>query len=58
MLVSISNMRGPKPDMKMIKLVSSYRKRGLSTREIARLIKKDQKQVMRWIKSEDKLSTG
>lgn len=48
-------MPGPKPDMKMVKKVMTYRKRKLSYRSIAKLLsttekRVDEKQVRRWVK--------
>lgn len=34
---------------KAIKQVKKYKKKGLGTREIARLMKKDPKQILRWL---------
>lgn len=50
--------RGPKPNIKMIEKVSYYRVKGLSMREIAKLINRDEKQVRRWLGVRTILSTG
>ncbi len=42
------NMPEPYPDQEMIEKVKAYHKKGLSFREIAKLLEKDVKNVYRW----------
>ena len=45
-------MRGPAPNKEMIEAVKSYRKKGLSFRQISRVLNKDVKSVYRWAQYE------
>lgn len=52
-------MAKPFPNQEMIKKVKQYRKKGLSFRQIARVLNKDVKNVYIWYKhSVGNLSTG
>jgi hypothetical protein len=49
----------PKPDMAMIKKVKEFRSKGLTFRQIAKILEKDVKTIYRWASySVGKLSTG
>lgn len=47
-IISINNMPYPKPDLEMVKKVKDFRAKGLSFRQIAKLLEKDVKTVYRW----------
>lgn len=54
-----NNMPYPKPDIEMVNKVKDFRAKGLSFRQIAKLLEKDVKTVYRWASySVGKLSTG
>lgn len=50
-------MAAPTPDIKMVKKVKTLRDKGLSFRQIGKLLNKDLKSVYRWHKFNIELST-
>lgn len=47
-LFNQQNMPHPKPDIEMVKKVKDLRSKGLSFRQIAKLLERDVKTVYRW----------
>ena len=45
----LKQMPRNKPDQKMIEYVADYKRNGLKNREIGRILKRDEKQIRRWV---------